>query len=235
MSWRNPGRCTNLALTDSFVLRSPLLKFKGRRDRPVYYLNSPLLGVCSDDVVMGDLLGERANAANHEAKDDDSTDAIRKNHSAGHIIGRMDIAEANGQYCNLCPNTSERCRPWHVTTFAYITKVQSIHKAQGRFESCEHSCAPCKPDKEHHSLKDKIALLIREFEMLRIMTEEITEHVDHENHGKREVQHCGNDCMPKSLGVSLFRSLRRHIDVHTCRNSNQLRRQLRPSAKLIES
>lgn len=69
-----------------------------------------------------------------------------------------------------------------MKTDSYIAKIQRVHVLPSRIDSRKYARTTCKPDKEHHGLQDEIALFIREFEMLRIMAEEVTEHVHHESH-----------------------------------------------------
>ena len=50
--------------------------------------------------------------------------------------------------------------------------------------------------------------------MLGVMTKEIAKHVQHEDHGREEVQDGGDNGVPETLAVSLVGLLGRNVFVH---------------------
>ena len=58
--------------------------------------------------------------------------------------------------------------------------------------------------------------------MLRIMAKKVAQHVQHQNHRGDEVKNGSNDCMPEALAIGLFWSVRRHVFVHRCGDSDEL-------------
>lgn len=62
--------------------------------------------------------------------------------------------------------------------------------------------------------------MVSQCEMLRIMAEEIAEHVDHQKHGADEVQNSSLDGIPEALRVGLV-LLRRNVLIYANGNSDE--------------
>ena len=66
--------------------------------------------------------------------------------------------------------------------------------------------------------------MVGEIEALRIMTQEIAQHVEHEKHGAEEVKNGGFDGIPEALGIGLEIADGRSINMHACSDTDQLRK-----------
>lgn len=72
-----------------------------------------------------------------------------------------------------------------------------------------------KPNEEEDRLQNQSPLCLRQIEMLWVMAHKVAEHVDHQDHCAKKIEHCSYDAVPEPLRISPHRTDRWVVDVHT--------------------
>ena len=116
-----------------------------------------------DDLVVTQLFCKSLYAADHQAKDDDATNRKRKYQAPAHVVTSVVVSKADRQNSD-------------------IAKIESIDVGPGLLSRSKDTGTARQPDHEHHGLKNQIPLIVGQLKVLRVMTEEVPLHINHEQH-----------------------------------------------------
>nr|POE94389.1 hypothetical protein CFP56_16629 [Quercus suber] len=172
------------------------------RDRAADRAGSAALDVAPDDLLGPQLGREAGDGADHQPEHDDAEDGVRKDQAAARVAGRIQIAEADGEDGDVA-----------VVEGVDVAPVLVL-RAVVRLDAREHGAAAGEPDEEQHRLQDEGALRLRQREVLRVVAEEVAQHVDHEDHGADAVHAGRDDRVPEALRVRLLGARRRDVGLH---------------------
>jgi hypothetical protein len=115
--------------------------------------------MCLDDFFLGHAGGELPNTVDHQTKKDDAYDCKWEDESATWVIIRRYVSKTYGQDRD-------------------IGKIEGIGVTEAT-QMRENSSAAGEPNEKHHGLKNKRSLVVVKVEMLGVVTEKISKHVDH--------------------------------------------------------
>lgn len=102
------------------------------------------------------------DTGDHQTEDDDAANCEGKDQPSRNVVRGVDVTKPDGEDGN-------------------VAEVQCIDKCPA-FDLCKNTSTSSKPNKEHHCLKDKVSLFLCEFEVLSVVTQEVSLHVHHEHH-----------------------------------------------------